>query len=248
VIEEVGPENVVQVITDNASNCRSAGLMVEAKYKNIYWTPCIVHTLNLVVKDICDPKNFAGDNEVLWFIREIADEASFIKNYIMNHSMRLSMFNEFSKLKFLQIAETRFASVVIMLKRFLQIRESLVQMVVHANWAAYKEAPASRAHSQRVKDLILDDVWWDKLTYIVSFMLPIYSMIRATDTDKPCLHLIYEMWDDMIEKVKTPIYRHEGKGPNEDCALYIVIKKILLSRWTKSNTPLHCLAHSCNPR
>ncbi|KAM0876473.1 hypothetical protein ACQ4PT_036159 [Festuca glaucescens] len=246
IIDEVGVENVVQVITDNAANCRSAGLMVEAKYNNIYWTPCIVHTLNLAVKDICDPKNFAGDNEVLWFIREIADEASFIKNYIMNHSMRLSMFNTHSKLKFLQIAETRFASILIMLKRFLDIKESLVLMVVHENWAAYKEV--SRERAQRVKELILNDLWWDKLSYIISFMLPIYSMIRVADTDKPCLHLIYELWDDMIEKVKIPIYRHEGKGPNEDCALYIVIKKILVSHWTKSNTPLHCLAHSCNPR
>jgi hypothetical protein len=201
VIEEVEPEHVVQVITNNAANCRAAGLMIETKYKNIYWTPCIVHTLNLALKDICDPKDFAGDNEVLWFIREIADEALFIKNYIMNHGMRLSMFNEFSKLKFLQIAETRFASIVIMLKRFLDIKDALVQMVVHQNWAAYREDNNTAARAQRVKELILNDVWWDKLNYIVSFMLPIYSMIRKADTDKPCLHLIYEMWDDMIEKV-----------------------------------------------
>jgi hypothetical protein len=201
VIEEVGAEHVVQVITDNAANCRAAGLMIEAKYKNIYWTPCIVHTLNLALKDICDPKDFAGDNEVLWFIREIANEALFIKNYIMNHGTRLSMFSEFSKLKFLQIAEIRFASIVIMLKRFLDIKDALVQMVVHQNWAAYREDNTDRA--QRVKELILNDVWWDKLNYIVSFMLPIYSMIRVADTDKPCLHLIYEMWDDIIEKVSN---------------------------------------------
>ena len=28
-----------------------------------------------------------------------------------------------------------------------------------------------------------------------------YAMIRLTDMDKPSLHLIYEMWDDMMEKV-----------------------------------------------
>ncbi|XP_062206144.1 uncharacterized protein LOC133908024 [Phragmites australis] len=31
VIEEVGAKNVVQVITDNASNCKAAGLIVEQK-------------------------------------------------------------------------------------------------------------------------------------------------------------------------------------------------------------------------
>lgn len=102
MIEEVGVECVVQVVTGNAANCKAAGLMIEAKYKNIFWTPCIVHTLNLALKNICDPKNNEGDNFHLWFIKEATDDASFIKNFVMNQGMRLSMFNEFSKLKFLQ--------------------------------------------------------------------------------------------------------------------------------------------------
>lgn len=199
VVEEIGSENVVQVITDNASNVKGAGLMIQAKYNNIYWTPCIVHCLNLVLKDICDPKVHHEDYEVLQFIKEVADLAQFVKNFIMTHGMRLSMLNEFSKLKFLHIAETRFASVVIMLKRFLLIKDALTLMVIHANWANYREDDPITA--QRVKDLILSDLWWDKIVYIVSFTSPIYSMIRLTDTDKPSLHLIYEMWDDMIEKV-----------------------------------------------
>ena len=156
MIEEVGVECVVQVVTDNAANCKAAGLMIEAKYKDILWTPCIVHTLNLALKNICDPKNNEGDNFHLWFIKEVAEEASSIKNFVMTHSMRLSMFNEFSKLKFLQIAETRFASVVIMLKRLLLIKDALVQMVVHPNWAAYREDDTARA--QRVKELVLNDI------------------------------------------------------------------------------------------
>eukprot|EP01018_Ginkgo_biloba_P032313 Gb_32272 [translate_table: standard] len=47
-IERVGPSNVVQVITDNASVCKAVGLLVEARYDNIFWTPCVVHSLNLI--------------------------------------------------------------------------------------------------------------------------------------------------------------------------------------------------------
>ncbi|KAE8793328.1 hypothetical protein D1007_32029 [Hordeum vulgare] len=198
VVEDIGYENVVQVITDNASNVKGAGLMIQAKYNNIYWTPCIVHCLNLVLKDICDPKMHDEDYEVLHFIEEVADLAQFVKKFIMTHGMRSSMLNEFSKLKFLHIAETRFASVVIMLKRFLLIKDALTLMVIHASWANYREDDPITA--QRVKELILSDLWWDKIAYIVSFTSPIYSMIRLTDTDKPSLHLIYEMRDDMIEK------------------------------------------------
>ena len=120
-----------------------------------------------------------------------------------------------------------------------------VLMVVSDKWSTYKEDDVDKARS--VKDKLLVDFWWDNVKYIVDFTEPIYSMLRAADIDKPCLHLIYEMWDNMIEKVKDRIYRHE-RQPDEESAFYDTIYAILYDRWLKSNTPLHCLAHSLNPR
>ncbi|CAO2045269.1 unnamed protein product [Urochloa humidicola] len=247
VIEEIGSQNVVQVITDNAANCRGAGLIVEQKHPHIFWTPCVVHTLNLGLKNICAARDIDDElHEEFNWISEVAGDASAIKSFIMSHSMRLSMFNDFSKLKFLAIADTRFASIVVMLKRLRAIKESLVLMVVSEKWNTYRDDNVGQA--QFVKEKVLNDVWWDKVSYILDFTEPIYSMIRAADTDKPCLHLIYEMWDTMIEKVKKTIYRHEGKEPHEESTFYFTINEILVSRWAKSNTPLHCLAHSLNPK
>lgn len=195
VIEKVGPKNVVQVITDNAANCKAAGLIVEAKYKNIFWTPCVVHTLNLALKNICAPKNIEDQNPMfqeLQWICDAAGDALTIKNFIMNHGMRLSIFNEYSKLKFLAIADTRFASVIVMLKRFRLLKESLQRMVISDKWTAYKQD--DRENARFVRDKILDEDWWADVNYIIDFTDPIYSMLRAADTDKPCLHLIYEMW------------------------------------------------------
>lgn len=45
----MGDENVVQVITDNALNCKDMGQLIEAKYPNIVWTPYVVHALNLAL-------------------------------------------------------------------------------------------------------------------------------------------------------------------------------------------------------
>lgn len=36
-------------------------------------------------------------------------------------------------------------------------------------------------------------------------------MIRKGDTDTPCLHLIYDMWDSMIEEVREKVFEHEGQ-------------------------------------
>ncbi|XP_039831326.1 uncharacterized protein LOC120692156 isoform X1 [Panicum virgatum] len=252
IIDEVGRQNVVQIITDNAANCKGAGLLIEAENDHIFWTPCVVHTLNLAMKNICEPKlpRTPTDEDMhVWsqleFINNVKVEATMIKNFIMNHGMRLSMFNEFSHLKLLSIAETRFASVVCMLKRFVEVKAALQHMVISDKWSIYKEDASTAQH---VKEKILSDVWWGNVEYILRFTSPIYDMIRFADTDTPCLHLIYEMWDSMIEKVKKEIYLHEGKEPNEESDLYSVIYDILIARWTKGNNPLHCLAHSLNPR
>jgi hypothetical protein len=49
------------------------------------------------------------------------------------------------------------------------------------------------------------------VSYIVDFTEPIYEILCLADTDRPCLHLIYEMWDTMIENVKKVIYIKEKK-------------------------------------
>ena len=41
-IQEIGPEKLVQVITDNVVACKTVGHIMEAKFRDIFWTPCVV--------------------------------------------------------------------------------------------------------------------------------------------------------------------------------------------------------------
>lgn len=48
-------------------------------------------------------------------------------------------------------------------------------------------------------------------------------MLRKADTDQPCLHLVYEWWDEMIEKMRVAI----SKGPHSgDSKFYEVVHDI----------------------
>uniref|UniRef100_A0A803M195 DUF659 domain-containing protein n=2 Tax=Chenopodium quinoa TaxID=63459 RepID=A0A803M195_CHEQI len=158
VIDEIGDQNVVQIITDNASNCKAAGELVEGRYHHIYWTPCVVHTFNLAMKSICAAKNVLNNVEVYdecHWITEVHVDALFIKNCIMNHSMRLSMFNKLSPLKLLCIVDTFFASIVCMLKRLKLLKTSLQSMVISENWSLYKDD--RREQASLVREKILDE-------------------------------------------------------------------------------------------
>ena len=125
----------------------------------------------------------------------------------MNHNMILSIFSKFTPLRLLSVADTRFAYIIVMLTRFKLIKTGLQAMVISKEWSSYREDDTVKANF--VKEKIVNDEWWDQVSYILSFTGPIYDMIRACDTDKPCLHLVYEMWNSMIEKVKIEIYKKE---------------------------------------
>ena len=133
VIKDIGYEKVVQVITDNANVMKAAGALTECEYPKIFWT-YVVHTLNLALKNICVAKN-TKKNEVTYkernWIIHIANDASFIRVFIMNHSMKLAMFNEFFPLNLLQVVDTKFASVIVMLKRLKLIKRCLQAMAIN---------------------------------------------------------------------------------------------------------------------
>jgi len=95
-IEEVGPRNVVQVVIDNAKNCRAAGLLVEERYSHIFWTPYAVHSLNLMLKKI--GKKFD-------WIKQVYSEAEDIQMFITNHHMSQGIFRSFSRLELLKVSE-----------------------------------------------------------------------------------------------------------------------------------------------
>ncbi|XP_042466041.1 uncharacterized protein LOC122048553 [Zingiber officinale] len=51
-VERVGEVNVIQVVTDSASNNVLAGKLLEAKRPHLYWTPCAAHCVDLILEDI----------------------------------------------------------------------------------------------------------------------------------------------------------------------------------------------------
>ena len=67
-IKEVKVENVVQIVTDNASNCVSMGHILETEFPSLVWTPCASHCLDLLVEDI---------GKLSW-VHEVHTRANFV--------------------------------------------------------------------------------------------------------------------------------------------------------------------------
>ncbi|CAN1293755.1 hypothetical protein LINPERPRIM_LOCUS22167 [Linum perenne] len=121
VIQWVGVQNVVQVVTDNAANYVAAGKMIHSRYKNIYWTPCVAHTVNLVFKDIC----------ALPHIAKLTKSASTITTFLYNHGALLHWLRERPTWKeIVRPGATRFATTFLTLQSIVHQQVDLECLMV----------------------------------------------------------------------------------------------------------------------
>ena len=98
--------------------------------------------------------NQVAYGDYVW-IFYIVGNVMVVKFVIMNHSMRLVMFDKFVPLKLLSLVKTHFSSII-MLKRFKLIKGGLQTMVISDKWKSYREDDVVKA--RHVKELELDDI------------------------------------------------------------------------------------------
>eukprot|EP00252_Welwitschia_mirabilis_P018883 TRINITY_DN4236_c0_g2_i20.p1 TRINITY_DN4236_c0_g2~~TRINITY_DN4236_c0_g2_i20.p1 ORF type:complete len:272 (+),score=42.48 TRINITY_DN4236_c0_g2_i20:1162-1977(+) len=125
VIEEVGPSNVIQIITDNASACVKSGRELELDYPHIFWTPCAAHSLDLLLEDL---------GKLPW-IREVVDNCERITKFIYGHGILRSLFLRHSKGKEIsRPGATRFATHFLSLRSLLDARVPLGFTFISEEW------------------------------------------------------------------------------------------------------------------
>ncbi|KAJ0901317.1 putative ribonuclease H-like superfamily [Helianthus annuus] len=234
-IETIGPSNVLQVVTDNAANCKSAGTEIEQVYKHIFWSPCVVHTLNLVFKDLA--------NAFFWLFDTYKKGKAVVK-FFLNHTHALSFFRENSKLELLKVAKTRFASHYILLRRLLDCREALATTIVLNSWREWfkKGDEKTRTVGSTITETIKDDLFWENVENILAITKPIYLLIKFCDGDGPKMGEVYERMDNMLGEIKDVMKKNKFSSD------FPVVEQIVLARWEKMTIPLHCLAFALTPR
>eukprot|EP00253_Pinus_taeda_P006026 PITA_06026 len=118
-IECIGPYNAIQVITDNAPNCKVAGAIIKDKYPNIFWSGCLVHTMNLLMHDIVKNRN----NQYKW-LGDLYKRGKQMIKFITNHNNTHGLFRSHSRLELLKIARIRFGRYYLTFRCLLKVEEA----------------------------------------------------------------------------------------------------------------------------
>ncbi|CAL5373759.1 unnamed protein product [Camellia sinensis] len=234
-IDYVGPSNVVQVVTDNASNCKAAGAIIQRKHAHIFWSGCMAHTLNLLMKDIAK-----SEDSLLSFVDESYKKGKAIVKYIKNHSSCQYLFKTFSALELLKAKKTRFGHNFIVLQRLVKVRPSLMSMALSKQWDYLRRSSSSPEQHDIVQQTIMDDDFWKKSKQVLKFTKHIYKMLRFSDSDKAVIGEVYEQMDTMLGNIKDSL--------SDDLTIYDLVQQYVVARWDKMNIPLHCLAYVLVPK
>ncbi|XP_020964006.1 uncharacterized protein LOC110265375 [Arachis ipaensis] len=182
VIEWIGPDNIVHVVTDNAANYVAAGRLINKKFENIHWSPCAANCLNLILKDISSMPH----------ISSLATRASKITVFVYNHSVFLSWLRQ--RIDWREIVRpgaTRFATVFLTLMSIFEHISHLQSLVVDPHFTGHKLGRT--ANGKAVSVIILDNKFWDDCFTACHIVSPLIKLLRLVDAeDKPSLGIVYE--------------------------------------------------------
>ncbi|KAK8941281.1 hypothetical protein KSP39_PZI010745 [Platanthera zijinensis] len=230
VVERVGEANVVQVVTDSASNNVLAGKLLEAKRPHLYWTPCAAHCIDLMLEDIGKMPN----------ISRTIKRAMNINSYIYVRPGLVNMLRSFTgKVELVRPAVTRFATSFLALQRIHKQRTNLRKMFTSIEWTSSKWA--KETGGKQVQSIIYMVSFWSTIVYILKIFGPLVRVLRLVDGEKrPAIGYIYEAMDRAKETIMSSFNGKEDK--------YKEVLAIVDRRWENQlHRPLHAAAHYLNP-
>ena len=172
VVNDVGPQNVIHIVTDNGANYKKACQLLNREYKHIAWQPCLAHTINLMLKTIGDFPDHAM----------VIDSAKEISRWLYNHGKLHNMMKKAIGGNLVKWNATRFGTNYLFLESFLRRKDAFMQ------WMGSSELLNSNfldSDSGKYAHAALSSLqWWDDLKIVVDSVQPLYAFLRFADSDK----------------------------------------------------------------
>ncbi|KAL4195827.1 hypothetical protein AMTRI_Chr04g180260 [Amborella trichopoda] len=178
IVDEVGPENVVQVVTDNAANYRKACLLLMKRRPNIYWTPYAAHCINLIFKDIRKLKRV---------------KYCILKSKLITreHCMR----------EIVRESTTRFTTTFLTIQSILVNKAGLRSMIRSNEWRTDRAAMSQLG--RQVETILLDRRFWAQCSHVVSITEPLGPVLRLSNfDDKPAMGFLF----DAMKRTREAIF------------------------------------------
>ncbi|KAK8553975.1 hypothetical protein V6N12_030954 [Hibiscus sabdariffa] len=227
IVDEIGEEYIVQVVTDNEAAVKAGGQMLMQKRSHLYWSACSAHCLDLILEEIGNRTS----------VKKVLDQAKQISSFIYNHTWTIDYMKRYTKgAELLRPGITRFATNFIALESIVRSKQALKEMVTSSEWK--RSTYARRPAGQDMMKVIDSNQFWKKAADVLKIQEPLVKVLRMCDGDeKPTMGFIYEAMD----RAKLAIQR--------DCRYYQKYWDIIDRRWSRQlHNDLHSAGYYLNPQ
>ncbi|CAO2148778.1 unnamed protein product [Urochloa humidicola] len=236
-IEKVGAQNVVQVVTDNASNNMAAKDLLYVKRPNIFWSSCATHTINLMLEGIGKMKRFTSTIE----------QAKGLTTFIYSHHKTLALMRRYTKKRdIVRPGVTRFASSFLTLQSLYEKKDELRSMSQCDEWEKFCRLNHIKKNKKTVHatGTMTKPSFWSGVLLCLRVFEPLIKVLRMVDSDiKPSMAFLF----GEIKKAKEEIKRGLG-NLDKNGTLYKTIIEIIDGKMkNRLDTPLHLAAYFLNP-
>lgn len=228
VIQEVGPENVVQIIADRNINYGSTDKLVAQNYGGaIFWSPCASFCVNAMLDDF---------SKIDW-VNQCICQAQTVTRFIYNSRWVLDLARKcVAGQELVCSGITKSVSDFLTLKSLLRHRPKLKQMFHSAEFSSSSYA----SRSIPCVEILDDDELWRAVEEIAAVSEPLLRVMRDVSGGRQAIGYIYESMTKVTDSIRTYYIMDEGK-----CKSFL---DIVEQRWqTELHSPLHSAAAFLSP-
>lgn len=231
VVEEIGEENVVQVITEDTPNYKAAGKMLEEKRRKLFWTPCATYCINRMLEDFLKIR----------CVGECMEKGQRITKVIYNQIWLLNLMkSEFTRgHELLSPSITQCASGFATLQSLQEHRFGLRKMFLSNKWSSSQFSKS--ALGKEVENIVLNATFWKKVQYVSKSVEPIMQVLQKVDNGESLL--MSSIYDDMY-RARLAIKSIHG----DDARKYGPFWNVIERHWSSFfYHPLCMAAYFLNP-
>lgn len=230
VVEEVGEQNVVQVITSGEEHFAAAGKKLMGIFPTLYWAPCASQSIDLILEDFAK----------LDWISSVIQQAQSMTRFIYNNVAVLNLMRKFTfGDDIVEPGGSRSAANFMTLKRLVSHKLNLQAMMTSEEWmnCPFSKKPAGL----ETLDTVTSQSFWSsciQVTNLTNSLLRLRRIVRSEN--KAAMGYVYAGIYRAKEEIKRELSKRED---------YLSYWNIIDRRWDQlDRLPLHTAGFYLNPK
>ncbi|KAJ8767768.1 hypothetical protein K2173_020708 [Erythroxylum novogranatense] len=226
-IVEVGPSNVLQIISQLGDACKTSESYVLSKFPNIFWSSCTSRSILKMMKEIAE----------LEWAKPIIMCAKAIEERLMAYPSTSSCLHIQNLESSSDTTAAKFAPSYCFLQKIVELKQGLQELVVSEDSKIWKHNFKDEFVS--IESAILGDDFWNKAQLLLELYEPFVRLIDVLDVDKSVIGTVYDWRVQALETLKNKAI--DGSVLNQ-------LEELIENKWDLLFSPLHAAGYILNPR